>query len=126
LITNIELKPNADYPPLSRVSLEPNFATTVEVLKRLSYVIFINSPLLKIAELRGRNIVNSLFRYVKWSTLFRSNLLPEDFRKLHEEIDEPRRDRIICDFIAGMTDRYALEFYGRLFSENPQTIFKPL
>lgn len=34
--------------------------------------------------------------------------------------------RVICDFIAGMTDRYAMEFYGRLFSENPQTIFKPL
>ena len=28
--------------------------------------------------------------------------------------------------IAGMTDRYTVEFYERSLSENPQTIFKPL
>ena len=33
--------------------------------------------------------------------------------------------RCICDFISGMTDKYAIEFYGRLKSENPETIFKP-
>ena len=36
------------------------------------------------------------------------------------------RERTICDFIAAMTDRYALEFFGRLYSEGAQTIFKPL
>ncbi|MBQ7706751.1 MAG: hypothetical protein IJT72_03105, partial [Lachnospiraceae bacterium] len=53
--------------------------------------------------------------------------LPEDYRKLYMlKTDDSWHSRVVCDFIAGMTDRYALEFYGRLFSENPQTIFKPL
>ena len=52
------------------------------------------------------------------------DLLPEDYRKLYDENPDDR-DRIICDFISGMTDRYAIEFYCRLFSENPQSIFKP-
>ena len=34
--------------------------------------------------------------------------------------------RVLSDFIAGMTDRYAVEFYGRLHSDLPQTIFKDL
>jgi dGTPase len=34
--------------------------------------------------------------------------------------------RVICDFIAGMTDRYAVQFYGRLFGTNPESIFAPL
>lgn len=54
-------------------------------------------------------------------------LLPEDTKELFNmSTNELWRARVICDFIAGMTDRYALEFYGRLFSENPQTIFKTL
>jgi dGTPase len=32
---------------------------------------------------------------------------------------------VICDFIAGMTDAYAIDFYARLKSENARTIFKP-
>jgi dGTP triphosphohydrolase len=30
-----------------------------------------------------------------------------------------------CDFVAGMTDRYAVEFYSRL-TESGASIFKPL
>ena len=52
-------------------------------------------------------------------------LLPDDVNSLFSEIRDEDRDRIICDFIAGMTDRYAIEFYGRLKSERPETIFKP-
>jgi dGTPase len=51
--------------------------------------------------------------------------MPDDFRHLYEGFDdELKRKRVICDFISGMTDRYAVEFYGRIFSENPQSIFK--
>ena len=53
-------------------------------------------------------------------------LLPEDFKAIYEAVKGvANKRRVICDFIAGMTDQYALEFYGRLTSENPETIFKP-
>ena len=39
-------------------------------------------------------------------------LLPERFA---ERIDEQGRHRVICDYIAGMTDRFALEEHARLF-----------
>ena len=32
-------------------------------------------------------------------------------------LKEPHeKQRVVCDFIAGMTDRYAVQFYSRLFS----------
>ncbi|KUR71382.1 deoxyguanosinetriphosphate triphosphohydrolase [Novosphingobium fuchskuhlense] len=34
--------------------------------------------------------------------------------------DEPARSRHIADFIAGMTDKYAMDCYARLFGERPE------
>lgn len=54
------------------------------------------------------------------------HLLPQDVRRMMAATkDELRRKRIVCDFVAGMTDAYAIEFYARLKSENARTIFKP-
>ena len=33
---------------------------------------------------------------------------------------ETRRARLICDYIAGMTDRYAAAEHGRLFDKTPE------
>ena len=33
---------------------------------------------------------------------------------------EPERSRHVADFIAGMTDRYAIDTYERLFGETPE------
>lgn len=123
-IQGVHFVPNEKVPPLSKVELAPKVREKVEVLKRFNYVSLIMSPRLKIAEFRGGEIVQTIF-----DTLAKKDghrLLPDDFQRAFERIAEDHRKRVICDFIAGMTDRYALEFYGRLRSENPQTIFKPL
>jgi dGTPase len=53
-------------------------------------------------------------------------LLPEDYRLLFEAFSGSAKKRVICDFIAGMTDRYAIEFYSRLYGAVGTTIYKPL
>ena len=35
--------------------------------------------------------------------------------------DERRRARVVCDYIAGMTDRFALEEHHRLFDTYART-----
>ena len=47
-----------------------------------------------------------------------AGLLPPDWQG-PELADEDRRARRVCDFIAGMTDRYALEQHHRLFDIDP-------
>lgn len=116
---------NTTYPILSRVYLDETTLCKVNVLKHFSYVSLIDSSRLKVAESRGYEIITKMFN--KLCCEGGQVLLPEDVKQLYKLSDrEDWRKRVICDFIAGMTDRYAIEFYGRLFSENPQTIFKPL
>ena len=47
--------------------------------------------------------------------LFRSpQLLPHDYQLLDEDTNEQARK--VADYIAGMTDRYAMREYRRLFA----------
>lgn len=124
-INGVKVDVFEDCPILSKAYLEPKISNEVNILKYFSYIKLINSPLLKIVESRGKEIITKMF-----NKLFKRNgylLLPDDVRQEFKLLNTDLwHARVICDFIAGMTDRYALEFYCRIFSENPQTIFKPL
>ena len=119
---------NEEFPALSEVKLKPDLLMRVNILKRLTYGLVIESPKLKTVEYRGYEIVREVFEALSGKGGHR--LLPDDYRErvvnASDKSDELARSRAICDFIAGMTDRYAIEFYGRLRSESAQTIFKPL
>ena len=41
--------------------------------------------------------------------------------QLHGQDNEEKLARAIADYIAGMTDRYALDEYGRLFDVHART-----
>jgi dGTPase len=45
--------------------------------------------------------------------------LPEEWRRGLEQDDDTRRARRVCDFIAGMTDRFAIDEHRRLFDHTP-------
>lgn len=125
-MSNIEVELNKSEPALSKVYLQPEIRKQVEVLKRYTYEAVINSPRLKVSEFRGYEIVKEIFNDLTNKNRKGYTLLPQDFRDLYIEFDDiALKKRVVCDFIAGMTDRYAVEFYARLKSENPQTIFKP-
>ncbi|SEW21079.1 dGTPase [Chitinophaga sp. YR573] len=122
-IEGVKLIPNKVYPAQSKVTLNDKTLGQVEVLKKFTYISQVLSSRLKIAEYRGREIVKEIF-----TTLTEDGgceLLPEDFRNYYESTGADKK-RIVCDFVAGMTDSYAIEFYARLKSENAETIFKPL
>ena len=123
-IKGITFKKNNKFPALSDAFLQENELIQVEVLKRFTYESQILSPKLKVAEYRGKEIVTRIFKTL--SEDGGHELLPDDFKKLyHTAPSEPEQKRVICDYVAGMTDKYAIEYYGRITSENPETIFKP-
>lgn len=113
----------------------------IEILKRFTYLFQISSSKLKIVEYRGKEIVKSIFNAIIEND---GNFLPEDLYKIYtiykdtfydktKDIDSENnynfqlhRHRLICDFVSAMTDTYAIEFYGRLISNSPQTIFKSI
>lgn len=123
-INGISFSYNSEIPALSCVKLKDETRLEVEVLKRCIYESQIQSSQMQIAEFRGKEIINKIFEVLYSDDGF--HLMPKDYHRLYNEGHcEREKMRIVCDFIAGMTDRYAIEFYGRLTSENPQTIFKP-
>ncbi|MGO8841078.1 MAG: hypothetical protein ACLQF1_08065 [Methyloceanibacter sp.] len=79
---------------------------------------------MQVVEYRGKDIVKEIFEAVTGKDGLR--LLPEDFRAVCKGAPEMLKMRTISDFIAGMTDRYAFEFYGRLHGTNHLTVHKPL
>lgn len=64
---------------------------------------------------KAEHVINDLF----YAFLDRYNLLPDHWQRRVEEaggtLEDTPRARIVCDYIAGMTDRYAFREHERLF-----------
>lgn len=108
-----------------------NSKLQIKILKRFHHHYQCKSFYIDARAYRGEYIVNRLFNAI----LDRPRLMPDDYYAWYQSFEsknyrenerEALQKRCICDFISGMTDRYCLEFYGRLYSETPQSIFKPL
>jgi dGTPase len=71
----------------------------------------------KVVEImdRARRVVRALFD----AYMNDPKLLPQNWQEEAHPADTPRYARQVCDFIAGMTDRYALEQHKRLFDLDP-------
>ncbi len=61
------------------------------------------------------NVISNLFE----AYLNDINLLPKEYLKYNlEKINNKSKERVISDYIAGMTDRFALEEYKKLYGDN--------
>jgi dGTPase len=67
------------------------------------------SPQLRPEKDHAERVISSLFQY--W--IDHPEALPHSYREKAKKEDEPL-PRIICDYIAGMTDHYIFEQYERL------------
>lgn len=108
----------------AEISVDRNIKIQIESLKHLNYLLTIMSPRLKVVEYRGYDVIRTIFEAL--SSDEGHLLLPDDVQTMHERLTSTdSKMRLICDYVAGMTDRYALEFYGRL-RETGTSIFKPI
>jgi dGTPase len=64
-----------------------------------------------------RRVVRELFEQYTQAP----NCLPQEWRLQAEALDAPQRARVIGDYIAGMTDRYAIEEHRKLFDVTAAT-----
>jgi dGTPase len=128
-IRAISINVNEAIPPLSRIVIPPDVRFEIDVLKHLTYELHIKSPRLKLIEYRGTQIVRDLFDCFHDDE--DGGLLPNDWRERLRAIrrfpdgGEEMRERLICDYIASMTDAYALDVFSRLKTTNPAALFRP-
>jgi dGTPase len=105
-----------DHPeePIRRYkySLEtsPEARSRAAVLKATVKVLVFQDPRVHTLEHKGGKILDALFSaFTKEPTL-----LPRDYQELILESASPV-ERLVADFVSGMTDKYAFSYYNRLF-----------
>jgi dGTPase len=124
----LDIEVNEANPALSLLKIPERTRLEIDVLKHMTFELHIKSPRLRLLERRGSQVVEELFECFKSDA--DGSLLPIDWRKrlqLTKSCAEPEkmRMRLICDYIGGMTDAYALDMYARLKSANPSILFRP-
>lgn len=123
-LDGVEVVPHEKYPQLHKARLNIKTFVFVEVLKNITFEAVIRSPMLQVVEYRGKDVIKKIFKAIHDDNGDR--LMPPDYREIYNRGDPLGKTRTVCDFIAGMTDRYAVEFYSRLFGANGMTMHKPL
>jgi dGTPase len=98
----------------SLAAFSTGMADRERALKRFMYASLYHHPQQKQAAERGRNVIAKLFAAYHQDPKF----LPEPWRVALPRL-EPERSRYIADFIAGMTDYYAIERYREIFGKAP-------
>ena len=84
-------------------------------LKRFLHKNLYQHPDVKMMTDKAVNVISNLFE----AYLNDINLLPREYLKYNlEKINNKSKERVISDYIAGMTDRFALEEYKKLYGDN--------
>lgn len=120
-ISNVELKEDDQFEhPLLRLqaTMSPAAAEALGFLKKLIFDFVILRPELQALQFKGQQVIIRLF------SAFSDNphrLLPLPVRR--EWLDADEDPRIICDYIAAMTDVSASRLYHKLFSPSAGSMF---
>ena len=94
-----------------------------ELFKRLAFDVVFLSPQLKQLEYKGSRMLRQLWDVLGERYIAQANIDGQDFQLLPADVaaeiaaapDAAGRARLVCDFLAGMTDGYAARTYKRLF-----------
>ncbi len=123
-VNAIELHPDANgigHPVLSANAVLPSdVAAELKVLKDFVYFDVIKATPVQQLEFKGQKIVTELFD--TFMTDPERLLMPREFAKAKNLPME----RVVCDYIAGMTDEYATKRYQQLFEPRVGSVFDRL
>ncbi|RAL26604.1 anti-phage deoxyguanosine triphosphatase [Thermoflavimicrobium daqui] len=98
-----------------QVVLIPELRTLLTQLREIVAEYVINSHKVQTVNWRGSFVLKQLFEAIMNET----RLLPEKDRlKIKPMIRDEERARIICDYLAGMTDSFAIRMYERLYGHS--------
>ena len=88
--------------------MSPEIEKALKDLRSFMFERVYRNPIAKGEESKARIMLHRLFEYY----LARPEALPADF---HPQLSFDGMERTVCDYIAGMTDKYAVDKYAELF-----------
>ncbi len=95
----------------NEISMEPETAKATELLRKFLFENIYTNPKVKSEDGKARDLIFRLYEYF----VKNPDKMPEFFYKntANESVE-----RCVCDYIAGMTDRHAIEIYKEIFIPN--------
>lgn len=103
-----------------RVRLHGDVKPFLDALQKLVMEKVIKSANVQQLEFKGQKMVVSVFEAIASEP---ESFLPQDTKLKYQEAGDIR---VICDYIAGMTDGFLLKTYERLFSPRMGSVFDKL
>lgn len=121
----IDENPEFSHPLLAyQAKLEEGAMAVLELLKQFVFKNVITIAEVKQMEYKGQLIVLELFKSLRANP---SALLPsKNHAKYLAQETEQEQQRVISDYIAGMTNTYASRLYAKLFTPSQGSIFDML
>lgn len=104
------------------VVINPEFVKEVTILKELTWTYVIDAPALATQQAGQKEVIGKLFAVYAEAADSRKhwNLFPPYYREqLEASSSETERIRTVVDWIAGMTERLAVEKYTQLLGISP-------
>jgi dGTPase len=127
MVEHVFVRQHDDFShPLLRFQacLPESQSAVLELLKQFVFKNVISIPEVKGMEYKGQLIVMELFKALDANA---DRLLPSNtLKKIDRAESERERKRIICDYIAGMTNTYAARLYEKFFTPRSGSIFDRL
>ena len=90
------------------VMLSPAVETALKDLRSFMFENVYRNPIAKGEESKAKDMLQRMFEYY----VTHPEALPEDF---HPQLSFDGMERTVCDYIAGMTDNYAVDKYTQIF-----------
>ncbi len=104
--------------------MAPESDALLNKLKTLIYNYVIDSPEARTIEFGGQTVIMRLFKAIRSNPTALLDLHNRD--KYQQAKNEQETVRVICDYIASMSDEYAYRMHERLFGFNTRTVFERL
>ena len=90
------------------IAMTPSVQTAMLALREFMFERVYRNPVAKCEETKARRIIQELYKYY----IAHPEKLPEDFQP---QLDLEGMPRVVCDYVAGMTDHYAVYKYEEIF-----------
>lgn len=85
-------------------------------LRDFMFAVVYENPTKREEERKGSYIIEEMFKYF----MKKPELLPDEYKQFMGEYPV---DRVVCDYIAGMSDGYAVHMFSKIFVPGSWTVF---
>jgi dGTPase len=92
------------------IIMSSHIETAMKDLRKFMFAKVYSNPKAKGEEAKAKKLLQSLYGYY----IENVNELPQEYQHMIENLGE-KTERVVCDYIAGMTDQYAIATFQELF-----------